>query len=238
MKLFQKSSPSRKSAKSARSANSRLLWLSTVAVSCAAAFAAPPALAAQPGMGPYVGGNISFGSASSLGGNIDNALANQGLGSATSANHPDTTAGLRLGYGLSPNLGLEASYDRIGSASLQSSISSPAADTASGTWKAHGFGLHVVGTLPIDNQWSVYGRVGAERFHTTLDLSSNSGGATAVSSTSNNTTLAVGAGAAYAITPKLDATAELVHYNRVGADGSTGTSAVNQVNVGLRYHFL
>lgn len=171
-------------------------------------------------------------------GGVDGALSNQGLTSNSSADHGSATAGLRLGYRINPNLAVEASYDRIASVNVQSAISAPLADTTSGTWKSHGFGLHVLGILPIDSQWSVYGRVGVEQFHTSLDLASNSGGATGVSATSSNTSLALGAGASYAISTNVDATAELVHYNRVGDAGSTGRSAVNQVNVGLRYHFL
>ncbi len=219
--------------------SSKLLWLSTAALSLGAALAQPaqaaPLAAGSPDV--YLGGNIAYSRAPGLGGNIDGALSNQGLASSTSIGTPGTTAGLRLGYRLNPNLAVEASYDRIGSTDLQSAIASPAADSATGTWKAHGFGLHVLGIAPIDNQWSVYGRAGVEQWHTSLDTASGTGGTPNVSTTGSNTSLALGAGVAYAISPNVDATAELVRYNRVGTS-DTGTSAVNQVNFGLRYHFL
>ncbi len=219
--------------------SSRLLWLSTAALSLGAALAQPAQAAplAAGSQDVYLGGNIAYSRAPGLGGNIDGALANQGLASSTSAGTPGTSAGLRLGYRLNPNLAVEASYDRIGSTGLQSAIASPAADSATGTWKAHGFGLHVLGIAPIDNQWSVYGRAGVEQWHTSLDTASTTSSTANVSTTGSNTSLALGAGVAYAISPNIDATGELVRYNRVGTS-ATGTSAINQVNFGLRYHFL
>jgi opacity protein-like surface antigen len=219
--------------------SSRLLWLSTAALSLGAALAQPAQAAplAAGSQDVYLGGNIAASRASGLGGSIDGALGNQGLASSTSTSTPGTTGGLRLGYRFNPNLALEASYDRIGSTDLQSAIASPAADSATGTWKAHGFGLHVLGIAPLDNQWSLYGRAGVEQWHTSLDTASATGSTANVSTTGSNTSLALGAGVAYAISSNVDATAELVHYNRVGTS-ATGVSAVNQVNFGLRYHFL
>jgi OOP family OmpA-OmpF porin len=219
--------------------SSKLLWLSTAALSLGAALAQPAQAAplAAGSQDVYLGGNIAYSRAPGLGGSIDGALSNQGLASSTSTSTPGTTAGLRLGYRFNPNLAVEASYDRIGSTDLQSAIASPAADTATGTWKAHGFGLHVLGIAPIDKQWSVYGRAGVVQWHTSLDTASATGSTPNVSTTGSNTSLALGAGVAYAISPNVDATAELVRYNRVGTS-ATGSSAVNQVNFGLRYHFL
>lgn len=220
--------------------SSTLLRLSAAALSLGAVLAAQPALAAplaSQSQDVYLGGNIAASRASGLGGSIDGALGNQGLASSTSAGKPGSTAGLRLGYRLNPNLAVEASYDRIGATDLQSAIASPAADTASGTWKSHGFGLHVLGIAPLDDQWSVYGRAGVEQWHTSLDTASAGGNTSNLSATGSNTALALGAGVSYAISQNVDATAELIRYNRVGTS-ATGSSAVNQVNFGLRYHFL
>lgn len=200
--------------------------------------ATPAAHAAGPASDLYVGGGISFSHASGLGGKIDNGLASQGLGSSSSADTSSTNPNLRLGYRLSPNFAVEASYDRVGSMDVQSGITSPTSDTAAGSWKSYGLGLHALGIAPLDDKWSVYGRLGVERWHTRLNLASTAGGATSVSTSSNNTSLVLGAGASYALTHNLDATAELVHFTRVGSDATTGRTGLNQFNVGLRYHFL
>jgi OOP family OmpA-OmpF porin len=165
-------------------------------------------------------------------------LSSQGIASSTSADHSSTNPNFRLGYRINPNVAVEASYDRVGKMDLQSAISSPTADSASGTWKGHGLGLHVLGIAPLDDKWSLYGRVGVERWKTSLDLASNAGGSTSYGASSSHTSLALGAGAAYAISRNVDATAELVHYNHVGDATSTGRTGLNQFNFGLRYHFM
>ncbi|MCJ0765690.1 outer membrane beta-barrel protein [Variovorax terrae] len=228
------------------------LWSSIALLSLGVGLAAPAAHAADAstgtgtastnaasaGTGLYVGGAISFNHANGLGGKIDSALANQGFGSSSSSDSSSTNPSLRLGYQFNPNFAIEGTYDRLGTMGVQSSLSSPAADTASGSWKSHGLGLHALGILPINPQWSVYGRLGVEQWHTRLDLNSNAGGPTALSNTDSTTSLAVGVGASYALTRNLDATAELIHYNRVGDAASTGRTGLNQFSVGLRYHFL
>jgi opacity protein-like surface antigen len=217
------------------------LWSSIGLLSLGVGLAAPAAHAADAvnaGTGLYVGGSLSFNNVSGLGGKIDSALANQGYGSSSSADSSSTNPSLRLGYQFSPNFALEGTYDRVGSLNVQSTLASPSADTATGSWKSHGYGLHALGILPIDQQWSVYGRVGVEQWHTRLDLSSSAGGPTSLSTSDSTTSLALGAGASYALSRNVDATAELIHYNRVGDAASTGRTGLNQFSVGLRYHFL
>lgn len=201
--------------------------------------AAPAARAADgnAGTGLYVGGAISFNHATDLGAKIDAALAGQGYNSSTSADSWNTNGDLRLGYRFTPNFALEGSYDRVGNVGLQSTLLAPTPDTASGNWKSWGLGLHAVGIVPIDSQWSVYGRLGVEQWHTSLNLMSNVGGPTNLSGSDNNTSLALGAGVSYALTRNVDATAELVHYSRVGDASGTGRTGLNQFSLGLRYHF-
>jgi OmpA-OmpF porin, OOP family len=214
------------------------VFLATLSCALAgSAVLAPAARAAEPAPDVYVGGGLSFNHTHRLGERVDTALAAQGIGAATSADSSSTNTGLRLGYRVNPNLAFEASYDRVGTMNTQSTVATPGADTASGTWKAHGYGLHVLGIKPIDKQWSVYGRAGVEQWHTAMGTSSNAAGATNVAARSVNTGLALGVGTSYALTSSLDATGELMHYTKVGASDSTGRTGLNTVNVGLRYHF-
>lgn len=189
------------------------------------------------GTGLYLGGAISFSHASDLGAKIDSALASQGYHSSSSADSWSTNGGLRLGYQFTPNFALEGTYDRVGNMGVQSTLSSPMADTAMGNWKSYGLGLHALGIVPIDPQWSVYGRLGVEQWHTSLNLTSNVGGPTSLSNSDNSTSLALGAGVSYALTRNVDATAELIHYTHVGDPSSTGRTGLNQFSLGLRYHF-
>ncbi len=199
---------------------------------------APAAFAAGPTAPDlYIGGNISVNRTSDLGSKIDSSLASQGIAASSAADKSSTDPSLRLGYKLTPNFAVEASYDHLSSHDLSSTISSPTADIAGGHWKADGLGLHAVGILPIDQNLSVYGRIGAEQFHTKLDLASTVGGSTAVSNSDHNTSLVLGGGLSYAINQNVNTVVEYNRFNHVGGD-STGRSAVNQFNVGLRYHFM
>ena len=201
--------------------------------------AVPSAQAADgnAGTGLYLGGAISFNHATDLGAKIDSSLAGMGYGSGSSADSWNTGGDLRLGYQFTPNFALEGSYDRLGNFGVQSTLSSPTAGLASGDWKSWGLGLHAVGIVPINSQWSVYGRLGVEQWHTSLNLTSGVGAPIGVSGSDSSTSLAFGAGVSYALTRNVDATAELVHYNHVGDPGSTGRTGLNQLSLGLRYHF-
>jgi opacity protein-like surface antigen len=213
-------------------------FISTLGLAClGGAAVVPQAYAAEPAPGVYLGGGLSYSGVSGLGGKIDGATPNQGLGTTSSADSTSTNGNLRLGYRINPRVAVEATYDQVGNMNVQSAVTAPGADTAKGTWKSSGLGLHVIGNLPLNDKWSVYGRVGAEQWNTSLSLASTTGGATALSTSSNNTALALGAGAAYALTRNLDATAEYMHYSRVGDDTSTGSTGLDRVNVGLLYHF-
>jgi OmpA-OmpF porin, OOP family len=185
----------------------------------------------------YIGAAVSQNRASGLDGKVDNAWANQGFGASSSTERSSTNPNLQLGYRINRNLSVEATYDRIGNLGVQSSVATPGVDTASGQWKAHGVGLHALVSQPLNDKWSVQGRVGLERWHTSLGMTSNTAGAANLNTSANNLSLVLGAGAAYAISRNVDATAELIHNNRVG-DSATGRTSVNTVNMGLRYHFM
>ena len=186
----------------------------------------------------YVGADVAYGRASGLPSKVDGALASQGITAHSHGDSSSTNPGLKLGYQFDKNWAVELSYDRLGKMSVNSGITAPASDSASGDWKAHGYGIHAVGSLPLDSKWSMTGRVGLENWHTRLNLASTTGGATRVSQSSTNNSLVLGVGAAYAVSKNLDATGELVHYTRVGDSSTTGRDGVNTVNVGLRYHFM
>lgn len=217
---------------------SNALWPAIVLVSAGAVFSTQAAFAADPSSDLYIGGSVTLKRTNNLGGKIDSSLSNQGLASTTSASSSSTNPSLHLGYRLNPNFAVEATYDRVGSLSLNSAITSPAADTAVGSWKSRGLGIHVLGIQPIDQKLSVYGRLGVEQWRTSLNLASNVAGATNVNTTGSNMSLVLGAGAAYALTPAVDVTGELTRYNRVGNASTTGQAGLNSFNIGLRYHFM
>lgn len=126
-----------------------------------------------------------------------------------------SSAGIKLygGYTFNPNFGLEAGYVNLGK------FKGSAADV-----KADGVFVDAVGTVPLGNNFSLLGRVGAfnGRLKSTLDGSDR------------GTNLKVGAGVQYDLSAKTAVRAEWERY-RFDALGSK--SNTDLYTVGFNYRF-
>jgi OOP family OmpA-OmpF porin len=170
------------------------------------------------------------------GGDIDNALANQGIAGSSSIDRHDTSLGANVGYRLNRYFALEGGYADLGKFDYSSATSAPAADTVQGDYKARAVSFAAVGIAPLEDGWSLFGKAGAA--HTTADLSASSAsGATAPGSASHSGNgLLLGAGATYDFTQNLYGKVELDRYTRVG-DASTGKGDVDLYTVGVGMRF-
>jgi OmpA-OmpF porin, OOP family len=170
------------------------------------------------------------------GGDIDNALANQGIAASSSLERHDTGLGANVGYRLNRNFALEGGYADFGKFKVQSATSAPAADTVDGDYKAHAWSFAAVGIAPLEDGWSLFGKAGAAR--TTADLTTSSEtGATAPGGASHaGNGLLLGAGATYDFTDNLYGKVEVDRYTRVG-DASTGKGDVDLYTVGVGMRF-
>jgi len=199
------------------------------------AFAVPVAHAAGVD-GWYVGGALGGSQQHFGGGQIDNALSNQGLTSSSSIDKSDTSLRLFGGYQFNRNFALEGGYVNLGKFNYSSTVSAPAADTVNGHLSVHGADLAAVGMLPLGEQFGLFGKAGA--FYAQTKLGESSGGAVAVGDQSHNgTSPLLGAGLNYDITKKVAVRAEVDRYFRVGDSGSTGRGDIDQYTVGVAYRF-
>lgn len=199
------------------------------------AFAVPAAHAAGVD-GWYVGGALGGSQQHLGGGQIDNALSNQGLTSSSSIDKSDTSLRLFGGYQFNRNFALEGGYVNLGKFNYSSTVSAPAADTVNGHLSVHGADLAAVGMLPLGEQFGLFGKAGA--FYAQTKLSESSGGAVAVGDQSHNSTSPLlGAGLNYDITKKVAVRGEVDRYFRVGDSGSTGRGDIDQYTVGVAYRF-
>lgn len=114
-----------------------------------------------------------------------------------------------VGYQFNPNLAVEGGYRRLASYT----ISGVDVDLN----QAH---ASVVGTAPLGNGFSVYGRLGYNK----INVSGNAGGKTATASTSGGM---FGLGAAYSFSSNVSVRAE---FQRPSSDATT-------FNVGLKFDF-
>jgi OOP family OmpA-OmpF porin len=193
-------------------------------------------LAAPPDRGWYGDLDVGRSSLRLNGGDIDNALGNQGIAGSSSLDRHDTAFGADVGYRLNRNFALEGGYTDFGEFRVQSATSAPAADDLDGHYKAHAWSFAAVGIAPLEDGWSLFGKAGAA--HTTAELSASSAsGATAPGSESHSGNgLLLGGGATYDFTQNVYGKVELDRYTRVG-DASTGKGDVDlyTVGVGLRF---
>jgi OOP family OmpA-OmpF porin len=128
---------------------------STLAI--AAALAAAPAFAQQPGNSWYFGAGIGVGNLNQSGTEIT------GLNNAQ-IDDSDTTYTIRGGYRFNPFFALEVGYYDLGKYAFSGSVpvGVSGATVVSGSAKATSWGLSAVGILPM-NHFDLYGRIGVEQ---------------------------------------------------------------------------
>ena len=127
------------------------------------------------------------------------------------------------GYRLTPNFAVELGYTNLGEISATGFGVNVSAEATA--WELVG-----VGSFPINNQFSIYGKLGMYRAET--ELNSNVG----VSADESNTGLTFGIGAAYSFTRSMSVRAEWQKYSDVGG-GNVGESDADVLSVGLLVNF-
>ncbi len=161
-------------------------------------------------------------------------LTASGLGGSVSQDNTRGVLGLSLGYQINPNFAIEGGYQNLGRYKYNAAVTSPTADSVSGRWRTDGWNLSAVGTLPINQDFSVYGKGGV--FFS--DTSFNGTGSTyALSQDKTRSVLTVGAGVAYKLSPQMDALVGWDRYQHLGDATSTGRTNLDTVTVGLKYRF-
>ena len=188
-----------------------------------AAFGAAPAAQAAGDTGWYGSINAGRSDQKAGGGEIDRALSNQGVsGTATMEDH-DTGYSLEAGYRFSRNFALEGSYVDLGKFDFNS--------TVNGTYKATGVGLSAVGIIPIEDNFSLYGKAGAFSGKTELSAS-----APASDRSERETVPTFGLGASYDFGDNVVGKLEWNRYQNLG-DASTGEGDVDLYTLGVGYRF-
>ncbi len=150
-----------------------------------------------------------------VGGSIGTArYKGDDVGSAATE-RSDTGGKLYGGYAFTPNFSLEAGYASLGKFG-----------SSAGEVKGHGVFLDAVGTVPLGNNFSLLGRIGA--FNGKLEN-------TAVGSSDRGTNVKVGAGVEYDFSKNLGLRGE---WERYRFDATAGSKAdTDLVSVGLNYRF-
>lgn len=137
------------------------------------------------------------------------------------------------GYQFTKYFAAELGYADVGSAKYHAEGLvippggvSPEPDAFNADLSAKGPTLAAVGTLPLNDRFSLQGRAGLFFADTTIEFDGGE-----VSENSNDVFL--GIGAAFEINPRLSLSLNFVHYKDVGDEDETGEADVNVVNLAL-----
>ena len=198
-----------------------------------AVVASPSAMADDSGW--YGGANIGQSRAT-----IDDAKITSGrLGSGvatTSIVDEDRDRGYKIfgGYQFNKNFALEGGYFDLGKFGF--AATTVPAGTLSGNIRLRGLNLDAVGTLPITEKFSVFGRIGAN-YAEARDSFAGTGavGVLNPSPTQRETNVKLGLGLQYALSESLAVRAEMERYRINDAVGNKGD--IDLVSVGLVYRF-
>jgi OOP family OmpA-OmpF porin len=198
-----------------------------------AVITSPLALAQDSGW--YAGGNIGRGAATIDEARITSGLLGAGL-ATTSITSDDRDNGYKIfgGYQINRNMAIEGGYYDLGTYGFTATTAP--AGTLNGQIKLRGVNLDLVGTLPISQKFSVFGRVGAASTQARDTFSGT--GAVVVTNpnpSKRDTNLKVGLGMQYDFTDSLGMRLEAERYRVNDAVGNKGH--VDLVSIGLIYRF-
>jgi OOP family OmpA-OmpF porin len=127
------------------------------------------------------------------------------------------------GYQFTPNWGLEAQYSDLGRRDVTN------AGVAAGSFSSSQFSLAGTGTLPLSSGFSLLGKLGA---------SANRVNGSALIGSANSTSLLIGVGAAYNITPALSVRLEYEDFGTMAKIAANGSSVrANGYSLSLKYGF-
>jgi hypothetical protein len=215
---------------------------------------AAPALAAT---GFYVGAtagqSLFHGNKSDFDAAIVDGFSVDGLSmhiTSSSLDKTDFAYGALVGYRLTPEFSIEATYTDLGKLSYQSTgrlTSGPFFSTnatADLTGSAKGPTLAALGIVPLSGAWEIYGRAGLFFSKVTLDVNTdmNNSPAGPVPTTKGHSSMSadsvdplVGIGAAWHMVNRLTLRAEYTRFVNVGDKDKTGEMNVDLFNVGVTY---
>ncbi len=191
--------------------------------------------AAADDTGWYGGANIGQSRATIDDARITSGLLGSGFSTTSIADDKrDTGYKIFGGYQFNRNFAVEGGYFDLGRFGF--AATTVPAGTLFGNIKLRGLNLDLVGTVPITEKFSAFGRVGVD-YAQARDNFSGNGTVSVLNSnpSKRDTNLKFGLGLQYAFTPTLDMRLEAERYRINDAVGNKGD--IDLVSLGLVYRF-
>ena len=209
----------------------KLLPLRLLALACLATTAATPVLALDSNY--YYFGLSAGPSQARTDGRVivDGQLPAGVTSSGLSVDRRDTAYRAFLGYQMTPFWALEGGHFRLGEMSVAATTTP--AGTLNGRLRSEGLNLDLVGSLPLNERWSVLGRVGAQHARTRSEFS-GTGAATPLNPNPSGraTNYKAGLGLQYAFSPGFMMRLEAERYridDSMGHKGNVDAALVSVV---------
>ena len=181
--------------------------------------------------GFYIGGSFGKSKVSDFNGaDVDAELASLGITSTTSTDDKDTGWKAFAGYRIMKYLAVEGAYTNFGEATANTVITAPTAGTFNTDLESESWSISAVGILPLNDQFSLFARLGVNVWNIDISASGTGSGAVVVSDSEDGTDVVYGLGAAYNITQNLSVRGEWERYDFDGDD-------VDLLSVGLAWAF-
>jgi OmpA-OmpF porin, OOP family len=180
----------------------------------AAGFAAPFAAHAQ---GAYIGLNV---------GQATHKVDDTAGVTTVSRDQTQTAYKVYGGYNFNKYFGVEGGYADFGSSKNVYRVSGT---NVTLNYKAQAVYAAAVGNLPLNDQFSLFGKLGVTNNHASANASA--GGVTARVS-GNKSSALIGVGAAYNVTKNVAVALEYEDYGKTAEDAKA-----NMWSLGVRYHF-
>ena len=196
---------------------------SLVAVAILAAAIATPAFSQA-----YIGVGVGSSQASNVDGMVVPGVALSG------GNTSKGSTKIYGGYQFTPNWGVEAQYSDLGSRNL--ALNGSGGVLPIGSFKSSQYSLAGTGTFPLNESFSLLGKLGFSTNSSTVSL--NALGISA-SASQNRTDLILGVGVSYKITPKLAVRLEYEDFGKFSDSliSNRGSTRMSNTSINLQYAF-
>ena len=140
----------------------------------------------------------------------------------------DTATKIFGGYQFNKNFAVEVGYADLGKATAS-------VPGVSGEWKATTWDILAVGILPINQQFSVLGKIGMASW--SLDASLTALGVGSATQSASGTDVTYAVGVQYDFNDKVGLRAEWQTYSNVGDENTTGQSDVSVIGASVLFRF-
>lgn len=185
----------------------------------------------------YVGVAAGQSKAGINGGDIASQLLDLGFTSpSVSLSDKNTSYGLKLGYQIIPSLAVEGNYTDLGKFSYQANV--VPTGSLNTDFKVKGYGLDLVGTLPIFDKFSLIGRAGVQRMKTDGVFSASGSIDLATSGASQTSTAGkLGLGVQYDLSKNLGLRLEVERFRKLGGNALGSAFDADNYSVGILFKF-